>query len=157
MNDQTQIKLAWHYTTGERFKRICASGILVPAGAYVLPPEKPILWFSLNQYWETTANKAVTDNTSSTGIRTLSMRETAERGHGLVRFGVDPVRLLAGEALRHKAHMSHAVWRGLIEAGKRQHANPDDWRGVVEPMLIDDLAVDVMTPSFEWECVRQAA
>ena len=146
--------LAWHYTTGLHFERICTSGLLMPAIAGVEHPEKPILWFSLNQYWEPTASKGWEFPDGTT--RTLTMEETFERAGGLVRFGC-PLRLLrAGEALRKEARMKSAVWLGLAAEGKRQGAKVSDWWGTTKPMPIGGLAVEVMNPDWRWEPVRPA-
>ncbi len=146
--------IAWHYTTGQHFKRICESGILMPAATAVTPPEKPILWFSLNQYWEPTANKGWRNPDGT--ILTLTMQQTLERAAGLVRFGC-PLRLLrGGEALRKEARMKSAVWKMPFDEGERQGANPCDWRGTVKPLFIDNLAVDVMSKEWKWVPVRES-
>lgn len=147
--------LAWHYTTGKHFERIATTGFLMPAATAVEPPEKPILWFSVNQYWELTANKGweFPDGT----IRTLTMQETFEKARGLVRFG-SPLRLLrSGEALRKEARMKSAMWLMLATEGKRQGANPADWWGTTKPLPIDGMAVEVMNREWAWEPVRPAA
>ena len=147
--------LAWHYTTGVHFERIAAAGFLMPAATAVAPPEKPILWFSVNQYWELTANKGWEFPGGS--IRTLTMTETFEKARGLVRFGC-PLRLLrSGEALRKEGRMKSAMWRLLAAEGKRQGADPGEWWGTTKPLSIDGLAVEVMNREWAWEPVRTAA
>lgn len=56
--------LAWHYTVGMWFQAIRLSGVLLPASSGVRPPERAILWFSLDQKFEPTARKAWIDNSS---------------------------------------------------------------------------------------------
>lgn len=79
------------------------------------------------------------------------MRETFERGGGLVRFGIDATRLHTGEALRRKAHMNNAIWNGLAAEGKRQGADPSDGCSSVEDVPLDGLAIETMNASFKWE------
>jgi len=126
----------------------------MPAVKAVAPPEKAILWFSLNQYWEATACKGWEDADGS--IYTLSMMETYQRAGGLVRFGC-PLRLLrGGEALRKEARMKSATWVMLADEGKRQGASPGDWWGTTKPMPIDGLSVEVMNTEMAWQTVRDS-
>lgn len=144
--------LAWHYTTGEKFPSILASGELLPTAIGVKPPEKPVLWFSLNQYWENTANKSVYDENGN--ARRLSMREHLSICDGLVRFGYEAKNLHVGEALRRKAAMSAAVWRDLWAEGRRQKATPSDWCGSIMPIPVPALVVEVMSNAFKWERIE---
>lgn len=117
---------AWHYTTGQNFLSITESGWLRPATAYVVPPEKPVLWFSLNQQFEPTALKGLADN----GVyRGATLEETYTIGGGLVRFGVSPHDLLGGERLRKRAHIDRRVWAGLAAVGIKAGADPALWMG----------------------------
>jgi hypothetical protein len=50
--------LAWHYTTGKHFLKTVESGVLLPSANYIAKTENPVLWFSCEQYWEPTAQKA---------------------------------------------------------------------------------------------------
>ena len=96
------INLAWHYTTGKKFIMISESEQLQPTAIGVRPPEKPILWFSKNPYWEKTANKAIQDNNK---IKTLTMKQTFELGNGLYRFGIKVKRIHQWNKLKKKARM----------------------------------------------------
>ena len=140
--------IAWHYTTGQKFKLIIDSGFLMPTSIGVKPPEKPILWFSLNQYWENTANKAWQH--SSGEIERLSMPDTFKVGGGLVRFGISPKELHLGEQLRRKARMSSSIWRLLCNEGLRQKAKTSEWCGTIASLPVDKLIVEVMDDKFNW-------
>lgn len=145
--------LAWHYTTGIHFERICATGFLMPAATAVTPPEKPIVWFSLNQYWEPTANKGWAGDGDT---YTMTMQETFKRARGLCRFGC-PLRLLrGGEALRKEARMKSSMWKLLATEGKRKGADPGEWWGTTRPLAIEILAVAVMNRAWVWEPVRDS-
>ena len=136
--------MAWHYTIGQRFLPIMESGLLMPTKIGVTPPERPIVWFSMHQEFEPTARKW-----DATG-RVMDVLEMIRVGRGLVRFGSEPKRLLAGEALRKKARMLPRVWTGLAARGIAQGANPDDWCGTVVPVLVDRLVIEVTDADFKW-------
>ncbi|UOA09186.1 hypothetical protein [Methylobacter sp. S3L5C] len=125
----SNLKTAWHYTTGEKFIKIVESGLLIPTSIGVEHPEKPILWFSSNQYWEPTACKAIYENNT---ITTLTMDETKTRGGGLVRFGLPLKDLHHWNKLIKKSKMSVNVALGLESAGVRQGANPNHWYGLTK-------------------------
>lgn len=139
--------LAWHYTTGQNFIKIVNSGFLKPIDIDVRPPEKPILWFSLNQKWELTANKAVME---SHGIRRLSMEETFRLGGGLVRFGIELNKLYLGVELKKRSRMSTTIWNALCKEGLKQKAKPSEWCGTLNAIPVDDLVVEVMSDDYAW-------
>lgn len=145
--------IAWHYTTGQKFLAIVESGCLKPTNIDVKPPEKPILWFSLNQQWENTANKAKLDANGE--IKRLSMKETYELGGGLVRFGIKPNILYLGDELRRKASMSASIWRALCKEGLKQNAKPSEWCGSISTISTDKLIIEVMRDDFAWERVSE--
>jgi len=47
----------WHYTFLPHLETILRGGLIRPATALVKPPERPIGWFSRNQFWERTVTK----------------------------------------------------------------------------------------------------
>lgn len=143
--------LAWHYTTGEKFKTIAAAGLLVPTAIGVRPPERPVLWFSLDQQFEPTARKATIEGGT---LRVLSIDETKRRGGGLVRFGMTPHRLYMGEKLRTRAHISRALWASLCSAAVAQNGDPSLWAGCIQPVPIEGLTIDVMNDGGQWERVQ---
>lgn len=144
--------LARHYTTGEKFKAIVASGYLMPTGVLVKPPERPVLWFSLNQQFEPTARKAAIDGGA---YRVLSVEETGRHCGGLVRFGLSPRKLLAGEKLRTRARIARPLWAGLARIGIQQKADPALWLGCLDAVPVEHLAIDVMNDAGEWERVQR--
>jgi hypothetical protein len=146
--------LAWHYTTGEKFVKIVASGYLMPTGVLVQPPERPVLWFSLNQRFEPTAQKAVIEGGA---MRILSVEETGQLCGGLVRFGMSPRKLLTGDKLRTRARIARPFWAGLCRAGVRQKADPAHWLGCLDAVPVDRLVIEVMNDAGEWERVQGAA
>lgn len=145
--------IAWHYTTGQKFFAIVESGCLKPTNIGVKPPEKPILWFSLNQQWENTANKSILDANGE--IKHLSMKETFRLGGGLVRFGVKSNMLHLGDELCRKASMSASVWSALCKEGLKQNSKPSEWCGSISSIPIDNLIVEVMNEDFSWVRVSE--
>ena len=142
-----QTNLVWHYTTGEKFLRIAESGMLLPTGIGVTPPEKPVLWFSRHQFFEPTAVKAVMERGRP---RRCGIAEMRELGGGLVRFGYAQELLHGDSALRAVAKISRAVWRRLQKEARVQGGNPADWFGTLESLHIADLVIDVMDDTMNW-------
>lgn len=131
--------IVWHYTTAPNFFKIVESRLLLPTDSFIEEGEKPILWFSSDQYWELTANKGVSENGCS---RVLTMEETCERGGGLARFGlaVDKNKkiLFPFNQLCKKAKMRPEIKEGLKLAGKKQGSSFKKWYGTLIPVDIDE-------------------
>jgi hypothetical protein len=93
------MRTKWHYTTGDCWRRIVATGVLrcqarakgeAPYPDYAGDPLQqggpPTIWFSTEQFWEPTAEKAMLYDDGT--IRRLAMAETYEKAGGLVRIAV---------------------------------------------------------------------
>ena len=132
--------IAWHYTIGKHLDSILGMGMLLPASIGVEPPERPVVWFSLDQTWERTAAKAMVDTRGR--MHRLSMHETALHCGGIYRLGIDAKALNVGEALRKAARISSTVWRQLCAEGIRQGASPSNWCGAVGAISVDDLCIE---------------
>ena len=140
--------ISWHYTTGDKYKLIKKSGLLLPADIGVCAPERPILWFSTHPRFEPTAMKPLCNERGF--IRMLTLDELREMAGGLVRFGC-PVSLLKfGENLRKEAKMKSKVWRGLAKTAAKVNATQSDWWGHVGSMTLDDVTVEVMNNHMRW-------
>jgi hypothetical protein len=145
--------VAWHYTTGNKASQILQSGYLNPATGFVSPPERPILWFSSNQFWEATANKGIMQ---LNGVqRAATLEEMAARAGGLVRFGCPLDTLKPASVLRIEARMSYKVYRALCEAAHKVGSNPSEWYGTLSPMSIEGMFFQVMNchderTSWQW-------
>jgi hypothetical protein len=121
----------WHYTTGENLVQIVTDDAIKPATEHVPKNERPIVWFSLNQWWEPTANKG--RRTADGRTVTATMMEMCELGGGLVRIGVAPETApYDWRTLRELSGMSSAMARGLYNAAIKQGARPGEWRGTFE-------------------------
>lgn len=141
--------LAWHYTPGVRFKGIVDAGFIRPAVAGVPENEKPVVWFSLNPYFEETARKIFTDGRGNQ--RVLLMEETRSLGEGLYRLGVAPKSLLTGEALRMRARIKRETWAQLSARARAIGSDPSSWFGSLTPVNLTDCTVQVMNDDLTWE------
>ncbi len=130
-------RLAWHYTTLDRFVVILADGEIRPATASVPANERPIVWFSLNQHWERSANKAL--QTPDGRVIGLDMKGTAQHGGGLIRVGVILARApyTWGE-LKQLAGMQQDIAGALVRVARKDGADPREWRGTFDPVRRSD-------------------
>ena len=125
--------ILWHYTTGQNLVSIFQDGLVRPATAGVPRTEKPIVWFSANQYWEQTASKMA--RMADGSFKCLSMQETGIHGKGLARIGVDRASAPYGwEELGKLSGMSRRTIQGLERAAVRNRAKPQEWFGAFDPI-----------------------
>lgn len=137
------MKIAWHYTTGQKAIQILESAELRPTDNYIEQKEKPILWFSTNQHWELSANKMLLLPNGS--LRGLSMEEMGGYGCGLFRFGIPFDKVLRWPNLARMAGMKSKVKRALEDAGQKMGADFGEWCGLLKPVSIFELYGQVMT------------
>ena len=141
--------IVWHYTTKDKMSEICDSSELRPATAFVDPDEKPILWFSFDQFWEYSANKGIIDGETGK-FRTATKEETWDYGGGLFRIGVSVKnrgtyyidghdrKFYPWRELPKKANMKPEIKRALEKVSSASGSNPLDWVGVFEPIPWED-------------------
>mgnify|MGYP000108314525 CR=1 FL=1 len=143
-------KIAWHYTTGEKFMQIVKDGYLKPTGIGIKGKEKSILWFSTNPYFEKTSCKLAFNGVS---VRTLTMEEIFIAGSALVRFGVLTNSLISWDRLSELAKMPRKISRALEGAGKEQGANPSQWYGLIGTQLdiYKCVSIQVMNVDMQWK------
>ena len=104
-----------------------------PATPLVEPPERPIVWFSKNQFWERTVTKS---------MKFSDGRSIELDFKGMVKHGVFPVRIgVLPEtapydwlALRTISHMKPEMADGLVRVAEEVRAGPRDWRGTFSPV-----------------------
>lgn len=133
--------LAWHYTIGHYLPTIAETGVLMPATAGLQSRELPAVWFSLAQHWEPTATKMLQTKTGE--LRRMTFDELKSVG-GLVRFGIEPRKLLCGAALRRRAHINNETWSQLCAVAAAQGANPANWFGHIGPMSVENFVIQLM-------------
>lgn len=131
--------MIWHYTSSESFISIANDGLVLPTTLYVPAGERPIVWFSTEDFWEPTATKKC----SLTG-KMLTLDEMLKHEVLPVRIGVNPtvaphrwsdLKLLSG--------INPDTARALASSGKQMGANPSRWRGTFEAV-----------PAEKWEAVE---
>jgi len=150
-------RIAWHYTTGKHAKGILATGRIQPLGGNLDPGESAVVWFTLSETFEPTANKLRCRDGFDCEqeywkliqagrcdpfdlsydrrelpepffLRTLD--ELAEEEEWLVRFGVDADSwpLKTFDEWSRDAGVRGRMVRALRDAGSREGSNPDrDW------------------------------
>ena len=127
----------WRYTVGVKWRLIVAAGYIRPATAGVPTNEKPIVWFSTNQFYEPTASK---DTIEPDGrLSDLGMMGTHRVFGGLVRIGVLPETApYDWRALKELSGMHPLVAKGLYETALRDGSRPGEWWGTFDPVGADD-------------------
>jgi hypothetical protein len=147
-------RIAWHYTIGKHAPSIMDDGVIRCATGYVPIGETPVVWFSLRQYWEPTANKG---GTRDGVIVTLSARETWQRGGGGWRFGVAATELLPYRDLKRAANICPDTVRGLERAGRKMGADPALWYGSLAPVETSRCIIQMLDiEAGEWRDLEAA-
>ena len=129
--------ILWHYTFLPHLESILRDGLIRPATALVEPPERPIVWFSRNQFWERTVTK---------GMKLASGRSLELDFNAMVAHGVFPVRIgVLPEtaphdwlALRTISRMEPAMADGLVRVAEEVRADPRDWYGTFKPVAMKE-------------------
>jgi hypothetical protein len=121
------MKLLWHYTVDHNVGGIFRCGYVDVARILVVPPEKPVAWFSADQYWERTVVKAFPNG---------SMQGMLRAGISLYRIGVLPEAApLNWTAIRKLSGMTASTAKLLLRNAKELGANPWHWYGSFSPVL----------------------
>ena len=137
---EQNVRMAWHYTTGEKAAEILRSGTLAPMTLEQHGAATPVLWFSLRQHWEPIANEELKPTHGST--TRLSFEETVARGQGAWRFGVPAVELLAWRDLQKSAQWSKEQARALERVGRKAGSDPALWLGSLAPIEVSRCVVE---------------
>jgi hypothetical protein len=141
--------MIWHYTVDECFVSIMENELIRPATAYVPAGEKPIVWFSTEDFWEPTVTKGFlrADGT----IENVRMSGLLERGHLLFRLGVDSsVAPYKWSDLRSLSGMSDEIARGLASAARAAGGNPSRWRGTFDAVPMESWETIERFNGIEW-------
>ena len=113
--------------------RVIESGEIRPATLYVPKNERPAVWFSLDQNWEPTAQKAWTDEAGAF-IR-LGMEGTHQHCGGLARIGVALETCPHDwRAFKRLSGARAGMLRHLDKVGRAQGADPANWRVSFDPV-----------------------
>jgi hypothetical protein len=127
----------WHYTFLPHLQSILRDRLIRPATALVEPPERPIVWFSKNQFWERTVTKGMKHRDG----RLIELDFNAMVAHRVfpARIGVLPeTALYDWPTLRTMSRMEPAMADGLVRAAEEVGADPRDWRGTFDPVTVKE-------------------
>lgn len=149
MKNQSQslMPLAWHYTIGSKFSQIIESQYLDPKKTVTPPDERNILWFSKNNFFEPTAQKAFI-NQDGKNV-SLGIMGNYKLGGGLIRFGYPVVKLTEYKKLCRQAGIQPDVLAALEKVAIEDGAKPSDWLGTLKRIKVKDCIIDVFNGS-EW-------
>jgi hypothetical protein len=128
--------ILWHYTFLPHLESILRDGLIKPATALVEPPERPIVWFRKNQFWERTVTKGM----KLANGRLLELDFNAMMAHGMfpVRIGVRPETAPHDWlALRTLGRIEPEMADGLSRAAHQVGADAQDWFGTFTPVPME--------------------
>ena len=137
----TKDRIAWHYTIGKHAASIIEGGVIRGATEHVPTGEMPVVWFSLRQHWEPTANKMI--RSADGTVRFGTMADTIRIGGGW-RFGLPVSELLPYRDLKRAANISGETARGLERVARRQGADPALWYGSLTPVEVSRCIVQIL-------------
>jgi hypothetical protein len=144
--------IIWHYTYDTNFELIRKDGFIRPASEGISDGEKPIVWFSKEQFWEPTVTKGLTLEDGT--VTQLTMSGLVDHDFLLVRIGIDPETApYTWSELKALSGMpSNAAWI-LKKSAEQRGANPSKWRGTFKPVGRDKWrAVEFFNPGADrWE------
>lgn len=139
--------IAWHYTHGRHISNILGAGVIKPADIGIVHGEKPVVWFSLNQFWEETVVKGWLPHGGGPqrDLRMGGLHET----FGIYRIGVSlETASLTWDDIKRLSGMPQQVISGLQRVARKWGARPNEWRGTFEPVTRDKwVAVEVFDDS----------
>jgi hypothetical protein len=147
--------LLWHYTIGQNYRLILAHKAIKPSAAYTGTKDWPVVWFSRNQVWESSATKGLEKPDGTWQLLTLD--ELREVGGGLYRIGV------AREAAPHNwddfvrtSGIAAQIAADLKRAAKEKGASHKDWFASFDPVdSLQWLAVEVWE-NHQWISVENS-
>jgi hypothetical protein len=148
MNKSQKSVLAWHYTLGANLLGILENGHILPTDQPDTPvTECPVVWFSLNQYYDPSAAKSIELN----GVKQPSTLPVMRQlGNGVYRLGISPAVLLSGEALRRQAHISKDRWKALVKKAQGGGNSASDWLGSIDPVVASDCVIEMLNDDLRW-------
>ena len=118
--------MIWHYTTIDHLKDIVTDGVLNVTAVGVKAREKPAVWFSTQQDWESTANKAISFDGISYHTATPEEMDTT---CGRARIGVaEETAPHDWKAFKRLSGIRAINAKALYQTALGQGAKPNDWR-----------------------------
>ena len=122
----SDVSILWYYTTRNKLSEILAAGQISPVATGVPRKEKPSVWFSANQTWDSAANLPWQDPAGST-VR-LSKDQTFVMGGGLARIGIAPETApYDWKAFKQQSGISPKAAKELYNTAIRGGSRPGQW------------------------------
>jgi hypothetical protein len=136
--------LIYHYTVGAHYDRILAAGLLKPSTAYVCKSERPVVWFTRSDKWDSTANKAYGCEIGGQRAHVgLDENWTHRCFGGLVRMAIDAtVAPHDWRAFKRLGGINPRTAKGLYSTALQNGVQPSNWRVSFEPVALSN-CIDV--------------
>lgn len=146
----------YHYTTEFAIGSILSDGFIKEASGSIGPREIPAVWFTRHPMWEPTANKGImTPDGVHRGVLTTAEMFAMIR---LYRFKIPlkalpkPLKALPWAQLKRKARISGKEQRRLISAAKSVNSDHTLWYGVLNPVPVSIMTIEVWDGEQWLEC-----
>lgn len=120
------------------FLGLLESGRIKPSTYDVPTNEKPVVWFSANPVMEFTIREFAFERADGTYLRSKTAAEYRIMGMGLFRVAVSATQVLRYVDLLKAAKIGLTRRRQLETIARKVGANPFEWYGRVEPLILDD-------------------
>lgn len=147
----------YHYTIGIKLPSIYAEGYLRLAPRKPRYPERGVVWLSSNSHYELSALKAGMTPDGVMSVMTLEQMRVA--GSGLYRFVVTPALLTEPlypwDVLKVRARIKDKVRATMVRTARECGANPAEWFGVMAPLSVAGLSLEVFEGSV-WRPIEPA-
>ncbi|MCC9609712.1 hypothetical protein LOC68_03830 [Blastopirellula sp. JC732] len=147
--------MKWHYTNGRRIDAILSSGILKPSsdGSGRI---RPAVWFSTNQSWEETANRAVRHINGS--YLRCDREQTDLYCDGLFRLEIDADQpLLTWRELAAMCGMRPGDMLKIEALARRLGSDPQQWCASLRAIGRNEWNAIERWNGFTWESVEAYA
>lgn len=123
----------WHYTVGQRWEQIRASGVIRLATALVPKGERPVVWFTRRETWEPTATTLMQGPDGNR--HDASDLEIKVRLGGKIRIGVAPETAPHSfAAFRRLSGIDPRFADGLAVVAREHGSDAEDWFVSFDPV-----------------------
>ncbi|MBF0381311.1 MAG: hypothetical protein HQL69_09850 [Magnetococcales bacterium] len=136
---------AYHYTVTKLLNQIFNDGYIKPATAIVPKHERPVVWLSMNPFWEETAYKSYFQN----GVMTsLNRQQTHDKFGGLARIEVPFHITSSWNNFKKKSGILKSHADALASVAINRGTSPKQWRVSYGPISESNwIGVEL----FNWE------
>lgn len=128
----------WHYSTAIGFLSLLKSGKVDVSTKDLGPGERPVAWFSSNPIMEFTIREMAIERGDGTFLRSKTPADYRIMGMGLYRVAAHADAMLRWVDLVKAAKIGMTRRRKLETTARKVCANPFEWFGRFEPLVLDD-------------------